>query len=544
MINRRNIRLIIFLISGALSGLIAIQIYWIGNALELEKQRFENTVNTALQSVSEMVEKQEVAQNVRKRFDASRQGKKFFLGIDSLIRKSINRKDTTTSGLVYWNQISPGELQTEFRQITQDGNIEIIEENKTDSLGEVQYRKIRKAKQSNGNIMLSDQSSELNVPGKASDPRLERLMKKSGMVSDIFKELYNLNVNTGIDDRVNPELIDSFLREQLDLAGINTTYEFGLYDFTNNKMFVDHPTDNTQELMKTKFRVRLFPNDIFYHPDYLMVYFPRQNQYVFKNLWVMFASSGFFILLITATFYYTINTIIRQKKVASIKNDFINNMTHELKTPISTISLACEALSDADIVQTPKLTANYVRMIGEENKRLATLVENVLQTAVLDKSEFTLQLVQVNMHDIIQKTVKSLGMHLERNKVKLKLVLNAETAVIAGDQIHLTNGIFNLLDNAIKYRQDFPEITVETSNKEGFFVLTISDNGIGIAGDQQSKVFEKLYRVPTGNIHNVKGFGLGLSYVKAIVAKHKGTIKLESEVRIGSTFIIKLPFTQ
>lgn len=258
----------------------------------------------------------------------------------------------------------------------------------------------------------------------------------------------------------------------------------------------------------------------------------------------MFASSGFFILLITATFYYTINTIIRQKKVASIKNDFINNMTHELKTPISTISLACEALSDADIVQTPKLTANYVRMIGEENKRLATLVENVLQTAVLDKSEFTLQLVQVNMHDIIQKTVKSLGIHLERNKVKLKLVLNAETAVIAGDQIHLTNGIFNLLDNAIKYRQDFPEITVETSNKEGFFVLTISDNGIGIAGDQQSKVFEKLYRVPTGNIHNVKGFGLGLSYVKAIVAKHKGTIKLESEVRIGSTFIIKLPFTQ
>jgi two-component system phosphate regulon sensor histidine kinase PhoR len=219
-------------------------------------------------------------------------------------------------------------------------------------------------------------------------------------------------------------------------------------------------------------------------------------------------------------------------------------MTHELKTPISTISLACEALSDADIIQTPKLTANYVRMIGEENKRLATLVENVLQTAVLDKSEFTLQLEEVNMHEIIQKTVTSLGMHLDRNKIKLNLSLNAEKAIITGDQIHLTNGIFNLLDNAIKYRQEFPEINIETSSKEGYFVLKVSDNGIGISRDQQSKVFEKLYRVPTGNIHNVKGFGLGLSYVKAIVAKHKGTIKLESEVGLGSTFIVNLPFTQ
>jgi two-component system phosphate regulon sensor histidine kinase PhoR len=525
----------------ALSGLVAIQIYWIKNAFELEKQRFENTIVTALQNVVEHVEKQEVAQSVRKRFDASRQGKQFFLGIDSLIRKNINRKDTTTSGIVYWNEISPGELQTEIRQLSQDGTIETIEENKIDSAGKVQIKKVRKARQTNGSVFISDAGTTFNSLDRPTDPRLERMMKKSSLVSDIFKELSNLNMNQGVEDRINPGIIDSLLKIELTSAGITLNYEFGIYDFINNKLFVDHPTDYTQNLMKTPFRMRLFPHDILSHPGYLMVYFPNQNNYVFSNLWVMFASSGFFILIIIGTFYYTISTVIRQKKLSDIKNDFINNMTHELKTPISTISLACEALRDPDVTKSQKMTENYTRIIGEENKRLGKLVENVLQSALLEQSDLGLRVVEVDLHELIRHVLNSLTMILESKKVKLDLRLNANRFIVDGDPDHLANMIFNLIDNAVKYSPDNPEISIETTNQSTFVTLQITDNGIGISRDQQKKVFEKLYRVPTGNIHNVKGFGLGLSYVKAIVEKHQGHVKIDSEEGVGSKFIVSLP---
>jgi two-component system phosphate regulon sensor histidine kinase PhoR len=258
----------------------------------------------------------------------------------------------------------------------------------------------------------------------------------------------------------------------------------------------------------------------------------------------MFATSAFFILIIIGTFYYTIATVIRQKRLSDIKNDFINNMTHELKTPISTISLACEALNDADMAKTPRLVENYSRMIAEENKRLAQLVENVLQSALLEKSDFKLQIAPVDVHQIIERVLKSMRMHIEKRKVKIDLQLKAVRHEIEADTVHLTNVVFNLVDNALKYTPESPEIKIETREQNGQFVLAVSDNGIGISRDQQKKIFEKLYRVPTGNIHNVKGFGLGLSYVKVIVEMHHGQIKLESEPEVGSTFSVYLPYNQ
>ena len=252
----------------SLAGLISIQIYWINNAITLEQQRFESTVNTVLNNVVEFVEKQEVAHNVRKKFDASRQGKTFFMGIDSLIRQNINRKDTTTSGLVFWNEVSPGEIQTELRQLNADGSVEVIEESYSDSAGGSTVKKIRKSKQTQRGTVFSDVTGTVSSLNRGNDPRLERLMKKSGLVTDVFKELFDLNVKAGVEDRVNPRTIDSLLKVEFKAAGIQTPYEFGLYDFTNNKIFVDHPTDYTRELMKTRFRTRLFPHDIFYHPDY------------------------------------------------------------------------------------------------------------------------------------------------------------------------------------------------------------------------------------------------------------------------------------
>lgn len=543
MINRKNIRLIIVLMVIALSGLILLQTYWIRDAIGLERQRFEGTVKTALQNVAELVERQEVAANVRKRFDFSRQGKMFFMGIDSLIRRNINRKDTTTSGLVFWNEVSPGELQTEFRQLNQDGSIDVIEETRKDSSGNVVYRKIRQAKQTNSTPLFSDVGTQLkNAPGN--NPQLERLIRKSGLVTDIFKELYNLNINSSLEDRVNPAIIDSLLRTELKYTGINTGYEFGLYDFINNKLFVDHPTDYTQDLMRSPFRVRLFPNDIFYHPNYLMVYFPHQDRYMYRDLWIMFIASGLFTLIIILTFYYTIRTIIRQKKLSEIKNDFINNMTHELKTPISTIQLACEAIGDPDVNRSPEIAKKYTRMIGEENKRLGQLVENVLQSALLDKSDLELKMETVDVHRVIEKVVHSLQMHLDIKKAKLDIQLQAAEHEIEADRIHLTNVVNNLLDNAIKYTTNHPEISISTRNQGKTIFISIRDNGIGISRENQKRIFEKLYRVPTGNIHNVKGFGLGLSYVKAIVEKHKGLVRVESEPDEGSTFTVQLPLTQ
>jgi two-component system phosphate regulon sensor histidine kinase PhoR len=543
MINRRNIRLIIFLMVTALAGLTGIQIYWIQNALSLERQRFESTVNTAMRNVAEMVERQEVAVNVRKRFDVTRQGKLFYLGIDSLIRKSIDRKDTTTSGLVFWNEVSPGELQTEFRQFNQDGSVDVIEETRKDSVGDIVYRKLRKARQASGTPVFSDVAGPVQKPAPG-NPQLERMMKKSGLVTDIFRELYNLNVNSSVEDRVNPAFVDSLISAEFKSAGLNTPYEFGLYDFMNNKLFVDHPTAYTQQLMKTAFRVRLFPNDIFYRPDYLMIYFPDQEKYIFNNLWVMLGASVFFTLIIILTFYYTISTIIRQKKLSEIKNDFISNMTHELKTPISTISLAGQALSDPDVNKSAEAAKKYTRMIQDETKRLGQLVEDVLQSALYDYADFEFQPEKVDMHQIIQKVAKSLQMQADQKKGKIVLLLEAGNPEIEADKTHITNMVNNLVDNAIKYTPDLPEITIRTKRSNQHFTLTVEDNGSGISRDQQKRIFEKLYRVPTGNIHNVKGFGLGLSYVKAIVEKHRGSIKVESEKGVGSIFTVSLPVVQ
>jgi len=543
MLNKKLLKLIILSMIIALSGLIILQVYTLNNAIKLEEQMFESSVNQAINQVSELIEKHEVAVNVRDNFDLSSQGKMFFMGIDSLISKSSSKKDTTTSGLVFWNEISPGELQAEFRQINKDGAIELIEETRFDSSGEVTYKRIRSASRlSEPNRFHSDFGIHIEKNDPIADPRLERFIKKSGLVSDIFKELFKLNVNSNIEDRVKPEIIDSLLRIKFEEVGIKTAYEFGIYDLINNKLFIDHESNYANELMKSQFRVRLFPHDIFVQPDYLLVHFPNQRSYIFSNLLFTFFISTLFLLVIIFSFYYTVNTIIKQKKVSEIKNDFINNMTHELKTPISTISLACEAMGDPDINRAGRLMDNYVKMIAEENKRLGLLVENVLQTAILDKGDFKLKTEQIDIRQVLEKVIKSLGMHLDRKKGKVELNIHTDKLTLEADPVHITNVMYNLIDNAIKYSQNEPLIIINITETEKGLGIEIADNGIGISKDQQKRIFEKLYRVPTGNLHDVKGFGLGLSYVKAIVDKHFGQIKLESELQKGSKFLIIIPY--
>ncbi len=258
-------------------------------------------------------------------------------------------------------------------------------------------------------------------------------------------------------------------------------------------------------------------------------------------MWFMLLVSGAFMIILVFSFYYTISTIFRQKKLSEIKNDFISNMTHEFKTPISTISLACEVLNDKAIEKSPERTSNYVKMISDENKRLSLLVENILQTAILDKGEFKLKIQSTDIHTLIEQTIANIKIQVENKEGEITTELNAELPVINADRVHITNIIFNLIDNAIKYSNQNPVINIATrSNKHGIFI-SIKDNGIGISKENQHRIFDTMFRVHTGNVHNVKGFGLGLSYVKAVVEKHGGSIKVESELNKGSTFIVYLP---
>jgi two-component system phosphate regulon sensor histidine kinase PhoR len=253
-------------------------------------------------------------------------------------------------------------------------------------------------------------------------------------------------------------------------------------------------------------------------------------------------SSIILIILIIGAFYFTISTIVRQKKLSEIKSDFINNMTHEFKTPISTISLAGEVLSDKTIVKTPESVEKYLKIIKDENKRLAGLVENVLQAAVLDKGKLKFKIQECDLHQIINDVIQSLNLQIQNKGGVITTELKAQRYSLFADRMHLGNIIYNLIDNALKYSKEAPQIRVSTDSDKDGISISVQDNGIGIRKEDQKKIFETFYRVPTGNIHNVKGFGLGLSYVKAVVEKHGGHVEVQSEPGYGSTFVVYLPF--
>jgi two-component system phosphate regulon sensor histidine kinase PhoR len=275
--------------------------------------------------------------------------------------------------------------------------------------------------------------------------------------------------------------------------------------------------------------------------DALLILFPNRSKYLLKKVWQILVASIILISILIGIFYFALSTIFQQKRISIIKNDFINNMTHELKTPISTISLACEALSDKELGADEKRRTNYVRMIGQENSRLALLVENVLKSAIWDSGDFELKLKKVKFNSLVEDVIRSIEIQVKSRGGVITSSFDASDDLIQADKVLITNLVFNLLDNAIKYSKEKPEIHVSTEIKGNSISLMIEDNGIGISKVDQKKIFEKFYRVPTGNIHNVKGFGLGLNYVKEIVEKHGGAITFSSKLGIGSKFTVSIP---
>lgn len=350
-----------------------------------------------------------------------------------------------------------------------------------------------------------------------------------------------LKTNPVIEDRISANEIEAITNETLLDYGINIHFEYAVVK--PNSTFVFKSEDFEPPVNSSVYRVRLYPNDFSPQSNYLDVYFPQKRNFIFRSLAFIGISSGVLTLLIVFTFAFTLYVIFRQKRVSEVKNDFVNNMTHELKTPISTISLASQMLGDKGIPDEMKNLTRISGIISKESKRLGYQVEKVLQIAAIDKGDFTINTERLDMHELIENVTTNFNIQIDSKGGLLIPSLHAEQTDVMADQVHMTNVVSNLLDNAVKYTPEKPEVLIETQNIDGHLQVRVRDNGIGISKANQKKIFDRFYRVPTGNVHDVKGFGLGLNYVKKIVEMHKGTIEVESELDKGTAFIFRIPLT-
>jgi len=296
------------------------------------------------------------------------------------------------------------------------------------------------------------------------------------------------------------------------------------------------------DFLKSPYKVRLFPDNIIKKDVILSVVFPERTNYVLGSMTLILGGSMLFSLFIFSTFALSLYFIIRQKKISEMKSDFINNMTHEFKTPIATISLAADTITNSKVINDENSIRHFIGMIKKENSRMNKQVETILQIASLDKKEIEFNFENTSLHDIIERAVETIEIQVQQRQGTINVELKATNDMIFGDAEHLTSLIHNLLDNAIKYSPETPEISVLTENAGNGVILSVEDKGIGMSKSVQSKIFERFYRQSSGNIHDVKGFGLGLNYVRAIVDAHKGEITVISELGKGSRFEIYLPF--
>lgn len=519
--NKQRLAVIIVLVGIALLALIAVQVYWIKSSIVLKEEEFENHVNEALKTTSYVVEKLASANRNIKKIKLRKQGVRI-----------------SKPGLVTLKNPSGKDVQ-----------VRIFEELSTDSCGVVTSRLSQKEIVGDSLNMqhhfLPYELLQASLKtSKDIDDLRQELLKSHTETNDLFDESISINVYKDYKPKVDSILLDSVLNQELINQGVKAKFRYRVStQLTHAKSRGNYKEPQRDcDSAGCCFNVNLSPNNVFVAPQYLTVSFIDQNSYLLKTMWLMLALSVVIILVLIFAFYYTIATIVRQKKLSMIKNDFISNMTHEFKTPISTISLASEMLSDTSIVITPEKQARFVKMIREENKRLSVLVESILQTSILDKGEFKLKRSDVDAHEIINQAIANTQLLIDSKQGSLSVNLEATQSVINADKVHLTNIVFNLIDNAIKYSKENPIISVLTKDTENGILISVKDNGIGISKENQKKIFDKFYRVPTGNVHNVKGFGLGLSYVQAVVLKHNGTINVNSELGKGSIFTITLPY--
>ena len=510
----------------AMMSLIAFQLYWIDSLVTANEERFKKDVLDALNTVANKLEKQETYAALRK-----------LNYLNARVREEEQRSRMQDLSVA---KADPNNNM----KIVQRGNQQVFYF--ADTVNEGSFEFVVNFSSFADNFFfetppppgssMEQMIEERDVKIQQLESKLAKVSRKYELTFDVVRDL--MGPNRSIASRFNPNQLDSLLKNELVRKGIDIDFEYGVVQPHEERFLLT--TSHQNNLEKSELRASLFPNDIYENGSMLVVGFPGKRGYLVGKVWSAMVSSGFLVLIILFCFGYSIRTIVRQKKLSEMKNDFINNMTHELKTPISTVSLAVEALNDKDIEQST-LRSKYIKVIGEENKRLGDQVEKVLQIAAIDRKDYNLKNEMLRMSDMVKSAAEHIAMQVEQRGGRLNMIEKAENDLIQGDELHLTNIILNLLDNANKYSPDAPNITLRTASDEEDFIISIHDKGIGMTREQQKHIFEKFYRVPTGDLHNVKGFGLGLAYVQRIVEAHGGSIHVDSEPGKGSKFSITLP---
>lgn len=519
----RRIKIIVSIVALSVVGLIAIQIFWLINVIKIEEERFDRKVNDALRGVAEKIDREEAAQGVIRKIehlsrppDRSKAIKKPSSGImvrDSIYSIALVRADSSKEQdfNFQFNYFSEGKDSADIRVFRVDSSSQ---------------KKIIV-----GNRVSWKQKIDSFV------------VKRSELVQDVVTDIIRINVGKKIEERIDETRLENILAEELKRNGIETGFYFGVEKPARDTIVLVKQGSDINELKKSTARTLLFPDEIFNRPNQLVVYFPDKNRYLLTSVSGMLVLSIILISIISLLFYKTIQMFIQQKKITEIKNDLINNITHEFKTPISTISVACEALKEPDLIKEQSSVERYRSIIKEENERLSMMVETLLNTAAFEKGTVHINKEEFNLNDAVIKAAESFEEVLKKQNGRIEFDLSDDKLMCSADKFHIFNVISNLIDNAIKYNEREPVIRISTEYNDGKNTLVISDNGIGISKDHLEKIFETFYRVPTGNIHNVRGNGIGLSYSKKILDAHSGLIRVVSTPGEGSRFEIQLPGT-
>jgi two-component system phosphate regulon sensor histidine kinase PhoR len=518
---------LVILMGISLLGIIAVQLYWFNNSVNVRNELFDRSVNEAM--------------NIAVR--------RLNTGNDLKIIRHFADGDSTVENqqLLIPPPPPPPEPGNENYNI-------VIKRDSIRQIINVMTSKSHNARSRGhlGNadslVFISNNSVKLRKVdkyAKLADSVVRLELQKSGPdIAKKIKQLKNLTNQIQIEysgweqgRHIDENQLKKILHQELLDRAIPISFNISVLSGTGS---------DGKELKSNGherwYRVNLFPNDIFRKNLELAVFFPDRDQFIGNTTTFLLALSVVFTLIIFFTFSLSIYLIIRQKKISEMKSDFINNMTHEFKTPIATISIAADSISNDKVIKEEEKVRFFAGMIKKENVRMNEQVERILQIARLDRKEFEFNFQATDVHLLIEQAIDGILLQVEKRGGRIETDLGATNSVVTTDPIHFTHLVYNLLDNANKYSTESPLIKVSTSNSPKGIYLTVEDNGIGMTKAVQSRIFDKFYRLPSGNIHNVKGFGLGLSYIKAILEANNGSIKVSSEPGKGSRFVVFIPF--
>ena len=518
------ISLVSFMIISIL-GIVGLQGYWIYSAWEDKEEEFSLAVQQSLQLAADEIQERELSDYIQ--------------AYENLI-DSLETPDNASFANVFLflDEDKPNSLLSYYAYGILEEDYQItpyLDPKLGDTIDVVtDVKQVKNTTIINENDVFDRENNIATSIEKIKT--IERMNVNNQRIRSIFKDYTS---NTPIHKRLNSQELDFVLKRQFDSKNIITPYEFGIYD---DGLATKIKSNNyLEEQQGFKYSTPIFMDQNGLGRYELVVSFPEKDQYVFSSIIGIGGLTLFLTLFIVLVSSSALYQIIQQKKISEIKTDFINNMSHEFKTPIATITLALDAISNPKTKSIPEKVDRYVSMIREENSRMLTQVENVLRISQLERSSNPIKMSKVDLHSIIYDAISHIELILNDKSGSLIKKFKATDVEVLGNKSHLTNITVNLLDNALKYCESTPKIVVETFNEYDNFVFKVSDNGLGMSSVVQKKIFDKFYRATSGNIHNVKGHGLGLAYVKKIVDIHKGEIKLESKENHGTTFEIKLP---